>query len=230
MNKSLITNLVAISIIMIGFVFKDQYSFILMTGIFAFSGSITNWIAIHMLFEKVPFLYGSGVILDRFEDIKIGIRNLIIEELFSPEQINKFLLESKDNLSENLIHKISFDRIFQGLVEAIEGSQLGGMLAMVGGRKALEPLKEPIIKKLKIIIEDIVIENSNKDKNQSSTSNLISKIENVLDARLAELTPKDIKQIIQKMIRDHLGWLIVWGGFFGGLLGLILSPIALNLL
>jgi uncharacterized membrane protein YheB (UPF0754 family) len=230
MNKSLITNLVAISIIMIGFVFKDQHSFILMTGIFAFSGSITNWIAIHMLFEKVPFLYGSGVILDRFEDIKIGIRNLIIEELFSPEQINKFLLESKDNLSENLIHKIDFDRIFQGLVEAIEGSQLGGMLAMVGGRKALEPLKEPIIKKLKIIIEDIVIENSNKDKNQNSTSKLINKIENVLDARLAELTPKDIKQIIQKMIRDHLGWLIVWGGFFGGLLGLILSPIALNLL
>ncbi|MDC0135007.1 DUF445 domain-containing protein [Pseudomonadota bacterium] len=230
MNKSLITNLVAISIIMIGFVFKDQHSFILMTGILAFSGSITNWIAIHMLFEKVPFLYGSGVILDRFEDIKIGIRNLIIEELFSTEQINKFLLESKDNLSENLIHKIDFDRIFQGLVEAIEGSQLGGMLAMVGGRKALEPLKEPIIKKLKIIIEDIVIENSNKDKNQNSTSNLISKIENVLDARLAELTPKDIKQIIQKMIRDHLGWLIVWGGFFGGLLGLILSPIALNLL
>jgi uncharacterized membrane protein YheB (UPF0754 family) len=201
-----------------------------MTGIFAFSGSITNWIAIHMLFEKVPFLYGSGVILDRFEDIKIGIRNLIIEELFSTEQINKFLLESKDNLSENLIHKIDFDRIFQGLVEAIEGSQLGGMLAMVGGRKALEPLKEPIIKKLKIIIEDIVIENSNKDKNQNSTSKLINKIENVLDARLAELTPKDIKQIIQKMIRDHLGWLIVWGGFFGGLLGLILSPIALNLL
>ncbi|MDB9872483.1 DUF445 domain-containing protein [Alphaproteobacteria bacterium] len=230
MNKSLITNLVAISIIMIGFVFKDQHSFILMTGIFAFSGSITNWIAIHMLFEKVPFLYGSGVILDRFEDIKIGIRNLIIEELFSTEQINKFLLESKDNLSENLIHKIDFDRIFQGLVEAIEGSQLGGMLAMVGGRKALEPLKEPIIKKLKIIIEDIVIENSNKDKNQNSTSKLINKIENVLDARLAELTPKDIKQIIQKMIRDHLGWLIVWGGFFGGLLGLILSPIALNLL
>ncbi len=230
MNKSLITNLVAISIIMIGFVFKDQHSFILMTGILAFSGSITNWIAIHMLFEKVPFLYGSGVILDRFEDIKIGIRNLIIEELFSTEQINKFLLESKDSLSENLIHKIDFDRIFQGLVEAIEGSQLGGMLAMVGGRKALEPLKEPIIKKLKIIIEDIVIENSSKDKNQNSTSKLINKIENVLDARLAELTPKDIKQIIQKMIRDHLGWLIVWGGFFGGLLGLILSPIALNLL
>ena len=67
MNKSLVTNAVAVLIIFIGFYLKDEYSFVLMTGVFALSGSITNWIAIHMLFDKVPFLYGSGVILDRFE-------------------------------------------------------------------------------------------------------------------------------------------------------------------
>ena len=230
MNKSVITNLVAILIILIGFSVKDNYSFILMTGIFAFSGSITNWLAVHMLFEKIPFLYGSGVILDRFQDIKVGIKNLILEELFSAEQINKFLLENKDELSEKFIDKIDFDRIFQGLVEAIEGSQLGGMLAMVGGRKALEPLKDPIIIKLKVIMEDIISENSGNETAEQSSKSLIIKIENVLDARLADLTPKDIKRIIQKMIRDHLGWLVVWGGFFGGLLGLLLSPVAFNLL
>jgi|TARA_B100000787_G_scaffold168908_1_gene158697 uncharacterized membrane protein YheB (UPF0754 family) len=230
MNKSVITNLVAILIILIGFSVKDNYSFILMTGIFAFSGSITNWLAVHMLFEKIPFLYGSGVILDRFQDIKVGIKNLILEELFSAEQINKFLLENKDDLSEKFIDKIDFDRIFQGLVEAIEGSQLGGMLAMVGGRKALEPLKDPIIVKLKIIIGEIISENSGDNTDEQSSKSLIIKIETVLDARLADLTPKDIKRIIQKMIRDHLGWLVVWGGFFGGLLGLLLSPIAFNLL
>ncbi|MGY9058537.1 MAG: DUF445 domain-containing protein [Candidatus Puniceispirillales bacterium] len=230
MNKSLITNLVAISIILIGIAFKDNYSFILMTGIFAFSGSITNWLAVHMLFEKIPFLYGSGVILDRFQDIKVGIKNLILEELFSAEQINKFLLENKDELSEKFIDKIDFDRIFQGLVEAIEGSQLGGMLAMVGGRKALEPLKDPIIVKLKIIIGEIISENSGDKTDEQSSKSLIIKIETILDARLDDLTPKDIKRIIQKMIRDHLGWLVVWGGFFGGLLGLLLSPIAFNLL
>jgi hypothetical protein len=32
------------------------------------------------------------------------------------------------------------------------------------------------------------------------------------------------------MIREHLGWLVVWGGFFGGLLGLLMSPIGLNLI
>ena len=230
MNKSVITNLVAILIILIGFSVKDNYSFILMTGIFAFSGSITNWLAVHMLFEKIPFLYGSGVILDRFQDIKVGIKNLILEELFSAEQINKFLLENKDDLSEKFIDKIDFDRIFQGLVEAIEGSQLGGMLAMVGGRKALEPLKDPIIVKLKIIIGEIISENSGDNTDEQSSKSLIIKIETVLDARLADLTPKDIKRIIQKMIRDHLGWLVVWGGFFVGLLGLLLSPIAFNLL
>jgi|TARA_B110000093_G_C12946911_1_gene400583 uncharacterized membrane protein YheB (UPF0754 family) len=201
-----------------------------MTGIFAFSGSITNWLAVHMLFEKIPFLYGSGVILDRFQDIKVGIKNLILEELFSAEQINKFLLENKDELSEKFIDKIDFDRIFQGLVEAIEGSQLGGMLAMVGGRKALEPLKDPIIVKLKIIIGEIISENSGDKTDEQSSKSLIIKIETILDARLDDLTPKDIKRIIQKMIRDHLGWLVVWGGFFGGLLGLLLSPIAFNLL
>ena len=141
MNKSLVTNAVAVLIIFIGFYLKDEYSFVLMTGVFALSGSITNWIAIHMLFDKVPFLYGSGVILDRFEDIKLGLKNLILQELFSEEQINKFLLENKNDVSDKLIKKIDFDRVFLGLVEAIEGSQLGGMLAMVGGRKALDPLK-----------------------------------------------------------------------------------------
>ena len=50
---------------------------------------------------------------------------------------------------------IDFDRVFDGLVEAIEGSSMGSMLAMLGGRKALQPLKEPITLKLQEIIWEI---------------------------------------------------------------------------
>jgi len=182
-----------------------------------------------MLFEKIPFLYGSGVILERFEDIKLGIKNLILKELFTETQINNFLLDNKNSSSKTIIEKIDFDKVFIGLVEAIEGSQLGGMLAMVGGRKALDPLKEPFTQKLKIIIDDFLTENSSSDNGSNATS-LLSKIENILDARLADLSPEDIKSIVQRMIKEHLGWLVVWGGFFGGLLGLILSPVGLNIL
>ena len=227
MNKSLITNLVSIFIILVGFLYHDEFSFIFLVGVFALSGSITNWLAIHMLFEKIPFLYGSGVILDRFEDIKLGIKNLILQELFSVDQIEKFIFDNKEKASGGIIEKIDFDRVFVGLVESIESSQLGGMLAMVGGRKALEPLKEPFIKKLRVIIEDFIKDNAGND---NSTDELFLKIENILDARLADLSPNDIKTIIQKMIREHLGWLVVWGGFFGGLLGLIFSPVGLNLI
>jgi len=227
MNKSLITNLVSIFIILIGFLYRDNFSFIFLVGVFALSGSVTNWLAIHMLFEKIPFLYGSGVILDRFEDIKLGIKNLILQELFSIDQIEKFIFDNKEKASEGIIEKIDFDRVFVGLVESIESSQLGGMLAMIGGRKALEPLKEPFVKKLKVIIEDFIKENAG---NNNSSDELFLKIENILDARLADLSPNDIKTIIQKMIREHLGWLVVWGGFFGGLLGLIFSPVGLNLM
>jgi uncharacterized membrane protein YheB (UPF0754 family) len=227
MNKSLITNLISIFIILIGFLYRDDLSFILLVGVFALSGSITNWLAIHMLFDKVPFLYGSGVILDRFDDIKLGIKNLILKELFSADQIEKFILDNKQKASGGIIDKIDFDRVFIGLVESIEGSQLGGMLAMIGGRKALEPLKDPFVKKLKVIIEDFIKDNSG---NNNSTDELLLKIENILDARLADLSPNDIKIIIQKMIKEHLGWLVVWGGFFGGLLGLIFSPVGLNLI
>ena len=227
MNKSLITNLVSIFIILVGFLYHDEFSFIFLVGVFALLGSITNWLAIHMLFEKIPFLYGSGVILDRFEDIKLGIKNLILQELFSVDQIEKFIFDNKEKASGGIIEKIDFDRVFVGLVESIESSQLGGMLSMIGGRKALEPLKEPFIKKLRVIIEDFIKENAGND---NSTDELFLKIENILDARLADLSPNDIKTIIQKMIREHLGWLVVWGGFFGGLLGLIFSPVGLNLI
>ena len=230
MNKSLITNLISTLIILIGFLFKDEFSFILLIGVFALSGSITNLLAIHMLFDKVPFLYGSGVILDRFEDIKLGIKNLILQELFSVEQIDKFILDNKENASEEIIEKIDFDKVFLGLVESIESSQLGGMLAMIGGRKALDPLKDPFTKKLKNIIEEFIRDNVGNDKNNNSTNVLQHKIENILDARLADLSPNEIKDIIQRMIREHLGWLVVWGGFFGGLLGLLMSPIGLNLI
>ena len=62
-NKSLITNLVSIFIVFIGYFYKDEHSFIFMTGVFALSGSVTNWIAVHMLFEKIPFLYERTFII-----------------------------------------------------------------------------------------------------------------------------------------------------------------------
>ena len=227
MNKGIITNLVAFALMVIGH-FSPIYSeIIFVTGAFALSGGVTNWIAIHMLFEKVPFLYGSGVIPNRFEDFKVGIKNLILDEFFNKEHIEKFFAQNGPALSVSDINaKIDFDKIFQGLVEAIIESPMGSMLGMFGGPQALEPLKEPVIAKLKEIIKQFA-EGESGDSGGDISEKIISKIEAIIDSRLAGLTPKMVKDIIQKMIKQHLGWLVVWGGVFGGLIGLICSAFSL---
>ena len=226
LNKTFITNLVSLFFILTGLIVQHELSKIFFSiGMFAISGSITNWLAIHMLFDKVKFLYGSGVILDRFDEIKLGIKNLALEELFTKDKIEKYLLNKNDNGMKSIMSKIDYDKLFEGLLDAIETSKLGSMLTMFGGRKALLPLKEPVTTKLKSIIneklKDLFI--------NSSEGDLVGKfkisIEKAIDSKLNELNPEDVKLIIEKMIRVHLGWLIVWGGVFGGLFGLIFSLI-----
>ena len=70
--------------------------YILSTGLFALSGGITNWLAVHMLFERVPGLYGSGVIQIRFEEFKLGIRNLIMQQFFQHGDLEAFFHGSGD--------------------------------------------------------------------------------------------------------------------------------------
>ena len=226
MNKSVVTNFVSVLFIFIGLILPYEFNIIILSiGLFALSGSVTNWLAIHMLFEKVPVLYGSGVILDRFNEIKLGIKNLAIEELFTDEKIEQFLINNKNIDIDSLLIKIDFDKVFEGLLDSIETSKLGSMLAMFGGRNALLPLKEPIVEKLKKIVSEKLNEFFHQTSNQSLVKNFKSNIEKALDSKLSELKPEDIKTIVEKMIREHLGWLIVWGGVFGGFFGLIFSLI-----
>ena len=114
-----------------------------------------------------------------------------------------------------------YDKIFVKLVEAIEESSLGSMLGMLGGKKALDPLKEPVKKKIKELFNDISFKKI--DENLNPSEKLKGDIENIIDKRLEELTPEHIKIIMKEMIQKHLGWLVVWGGVFGFLIGLSLG-------
>jgi uncharacterized membrane protein YheB (UPF0754 family) len=219
-NKSLATNIVALAIIAVSYLLPKYNSIIYLIGLFALSGGITNWLAIHMLFEKVPFFYGSGVIPSRFEEFKLGIKQLVMTEFFTPQNIKVFAEKQTEVFSTDINNMIDFDRVFDGLVEDIEGSSMGSMLAMLGGRIALQPLKEPITLKLEEIIREMK-ESKTGDKNL--TSSFLTQVEQVIDQRLDELTPAQVKNMIQKMIRKHLGWLVVWGGAVGGFIGFVVA-------
>ncbi len=234
LDKSLITNLLAGLVVIIGLVSPVASEAILAVGLFALSGALTNWLAIHMLFEKVPLMYGSGVIPNRFEEFKAAIKKLIMEQFFNRDNLKRFIADEEASIAQwlnahKLVEKIDYNTLFDKLVEAILESSFGGMLNMFGGASTLQNLREPVIEKVKESLNEMV-ESDSFQQNIAHSINgevlsrdISSKIETIIDKRLQELTPQLVKQIVQDLIKQHLGWLVVWGGVVGGLIGLLAS-------
>ncbi|QYJ84909.1 DUF445 domain-containing protein [Shewanella mesophila] len=233
MNKSVITNLLAAVVMICGFLFS--LPIVLSIGLFALSGAITNWLAIHMLFEKVPGLYGSGVIPARFEEFKAAIAHLMMEQFFTEENIDKFLSQQGKGAAhinlQPVIENVDMTPAFNALVTTVEQSSFGGMLAMFGGSEAITPLKDPFIEKMKsslieISQSDAFYELIKQEIEQPDVmADLRAQVASIVHQRLEELTPQLVKEIVQEMIKKHLGWLVVWGGVFGGLIGLFAALI-----
>lgn len=230
MNKSDMTNIISILVMALGYFIDNQTLFLI--GIFAFSGAITNSLAIYMLFEKVPFLYGSGVIESKFSAFKISIHNLIMNQFFTQESLTKFfqteVSSAKNTIDfEKILNKTDFSPAYDSLKESVMQSSFGGMLSMFGGEAALEPLREPFTQKLQKSIISITSSDAFQNvlseaiKSPDFSNDVYEKLSLIVNARLEELTPKMVKEIIQEMIKEHLGWLVIWGAVFGGLIGLV---------
>ncbi len=231
LSKSHITDIISILFIVISFYIAEPYSTpILYIGLFAFSGAVTNQLAIYMLFNRVPLLYGSGVIENNFESFKKSIKDMIMKQFFTKEQLEKFFAneEKKINLAP-LVESADFKPAFMALKQSVMESKLGDALNLFGGEKALAPLEEPFSKKLKSAIVKIVTSETFKKQlnhhlaTSSLQNDLISSIDTLITKRLNDLTPQMVNTLVQELIESHLGWLVIWGGLFGGLIGLISS-------
>ena len=228
MNKSNMTNIISLIVTILGYAIHNEILF--MIGVFAFSGAITNSLAIHMLFEKVPFLYGSGVIENKFSQFKISIHNLIMNQFFTQEALNRFF-ETEVNSAKNsidfekILTKTDFSPAYESLKESVMQSSFGGMLSMFGGEVALEPLRDPFTQKLQKSIISITSSEAFQNvlneaiKSPDFSNDVYEKLSLIVNTRLEELTPKMVKDIIQEMIEEHLGWLVIWGAVLGALIG-----------
>ena len=205
MNKSLATNLLALLCAAAGLLLPGKAGALLTgSGLFALAGAVTNWLAIHMLFEKVPGFYGSGVIPARFTEFRAGIRTLVMEQFFNVENVQQFfnMSDSKHDapsIVDSIMAKVDFNKAFDGLVEVIMQSSFAGMLAMVGGANALKPLRDPFVAKMQEFIHKAV-----EDKDvlgqmaAESSTTLLTRVEAIVDKRLEELTPELVKEIIDR--------------------------------
>jgi hypothetical protein len=163
MDKGSLSNILSAVAMVAGYVLARSGvpggELLLSAGLFAFSGGITNSIAVKMLFDRVPGLYGSGVILDRFEEIRAQIRHLILDQFFTVEQIRRFLEESRAEIDwtryvevdgerrgagptpvetfvevhwERFASQESLGPVIRTQVDKLLGTPMGGLLGIVG--------------------------------------------------------------------------------------------------
>ncbi|TWU50138.1 hypothetical protein B188_25680 [Candidatus Brocadiaceae bacterium B188] len=227
MNKSFMTNAIAAVVFGISYEIPGFFgrNAIMLASLFALSGALTNWLAVYMLFERIPGLYGSGIVTLRFDQFKQSIRSLIMENFFTKENFVKVTQNTLPHTiqPEMVLDKIDFDDVFSGLVAVIKNSSFGGIFILFGGEKAIIPLREPFKKEFERKTAEILrnIDVASILQKETDFETFRSKIGAMVDTTVNELTPQRVKEIVEEMMRAHLGWLVVWGGVFGALIGFV---------
>jgi len=254
MDKGTFSNLVSASAFALGVALPrgPVQAAILSTGMFAFSGGITNSLAIKMLFDKVPGFIGSGVILDRFREILAKLKQLMLVNFFQPAYLRQFIAEERSRIDwakylkkgagpsspmarfvrkqwERLASPETIAPIVDKQLDKLTDSPAGGLLLMMGIDN-VKPSVNRFVAGLLSSFQDQVVQFASKVDleeleieidEEKLVEDVRAHAEALIDAKLEELNAQDVKRMMEDVIRNHLGWLVVWGNVFGAILGVL---------
>ena len=162
--------------------------------------------------------------------MKLGIHGLMMNQFFTKENLERFFSEESAADAIDLVPVLEATDLtpaFESLKGAVLESSFGTMLGMFGGAGALDGLKAPFESRMrgalvKIAHSDGFQKTLRENLRQGRLSHdILVKIDRIIMQRLDELTPVMVREIMEKMIREHLGWLVVWGGVFGAFFGIL---------
>jgi hypothetical protein len=247
LNKGDVSNFCTFCVLVVGIALKQKYpsswaaSYVMTFGLFGFAGGITNWLAIKMLFDRVPFLIGSGVIPRQFKAIRLAVKQTIMKSFFDEAYLEQYMKERSKSLLEGLDLPGKIEGLFarddfdSTLTEKLtelsqkpEGMMLNMIAGMTGGIEGLVPMLKPMLKSFGGEMGQMLIKNFNP-LDMISPQKVRAELDRLMDEKLQLLTPKLVKQLMEEVMRKHLGWLIVWGNVFGALIGVVTLAAGLEL-
>lgn len=66
------------------------------------SGGMTNWLAIRMMFDKIPFLIGSGILLNNFAEIRDNVKKTTMETYFDAGHLSHYVTQKTEIILNSL--------------------------------------------------------------------------------------------------------------------------------
>lgn len=209
---------------------EDMSRWVLSFGVFGFAGGITNWLAVKMLFDRVPGLYGSGVIPLRFREIREAVKDTMLRTFFDREYLERYLSAKLEALADGPDLAPALDRALSAPeVEEVVERNLEGLKARPEGLllaiQGVDPvsLKPVVMTFLRSAGRDLgpVLVRALEPGHVISVDRVRAEVDLLMTTKMEELTPERVRSVMEEVIRVHLGWLIVWGNVFGGCIGLV---------
>ena len=123
----------------------------------------------------------------------------------------------------------TLDPILDREIEKLLDSKIGGLLAMVGPQNvkpAVSQFVGSFVQSLKVKVLDFAEKTGPADLEVEIDEERLlhavrEKVKVLLERKIAQLEPETVKRMMEDVMRDHLGWLVVWGNVFGALLGVV---------
>lgn len=206
-------------------------------GLFGFAGGFTNWVALQMLFYRIPLVYGSGVIPSRHKKIRETVKNVVLSAFFDEGFLDKYVGQKIVQMAtvhdagkrlQAVLQSAAVEQLINAKLDGLFSQSEGDVLRMIGiCREKLKPMIRPLLLSL---AADLAPGIANKLAGSKGTTVVWLKRE--LDAymtlRLQELTKYRTTSLLRQIIGRHLGWIVVWGTVFGALVGLLCEAINIS--
>lgn len=212
--------------------------YILSFGLFGFAGGFTNWLAVTMLFVKVPGLIGSGVIPTRYVEIRASVKDVIMGTFFDGDFLEDYLGTKLKEFGGNIdtekqvkdvLESEDFDKNLDARLEGLkELPSFAPVLAMGMQPAQLKPMIKPFITELALELAPLMKDKMMDPKFIVDINQVRDLIDEYMSVRMQTLTEKKVVRLLSFVIRDHLGWLIVWGNVFGAIIGVIAEAAGIN--
>ena len=217
-----------------------EVKFLVIPLIGAFIGYLTNYIAIKMLFRpykpiyifgfKLPFT--PGIIPKERQHLIESIANLVEQQLFTEEKIQKLLKEI--NYEDKLKQKVEIfvDRLieenFKDIKENIKSVlvigkfNIKGLFLTTALEKGIDKALEKIKEKLKTKVKNQILETIEKEIEEEIIN--ISKqlnIKKLVIETLDSLSPQELERLILSISGKHFKYINIFGALIGFIMGII---------
>ncbi|KAJ7360616.1 hypothetical protein OS493_015724 [Desmophyllum pertusum] len=179
-------------------------------GLFGFTGGVTNWLGIKLIFNRIPGVFFSGAITKNFATAKKLIANFILEAFFQP--FTNYQLE-------RLVNSASAEEVINEQLDIFMGTPQGLRLRMLGVTKAkLSPLVKPHLLNLKSHIVPLLL-STVESVELLNADYLREQIVDLISTRTHELSAQQVKLLVKDAVYRHLSWIVFWGSVLGAIVG-----------